>query len=488
MIYLEDLPDTVEDWFNFLSDSCGGRIWGDEMLCVTRLTTDSREAAPGHLFFALKGERFDGHDFVASVAAAGAAGAVVSRWVELPPPYTDFAQIIVRDVGIAYGEAARAWRLLNDELGVIAVAGSNGKTTTTQMIASILKTQWGDRAHSTRGNLNNLVGVPKTLLELQVNAEAAVIEAGMNHPGEMGLLARWIAPSVAVVTNAQREHQEFLSGVRETAYENGLLIAALRDPGIAVFPKADPCADVWASMAAAKNVSTITFGFEEDWAKELEAEAQAGENVIPTPYTSRVMGRTLPDGRLMIFGDHLPDMEVKLAVEGRHNQLNALAAAAAVAAIVPPEAIRKGLEAFRPVQGRGERFENAARGLLVTDDTYNANPDSVRASAEVLAEAPGRRFYILGDMGETGSEGPAFHREVGEHIRALGIEELWCVGDLSAHAAEAFGPHARHFDSVEALCAALPELPEENASVTVKASRFMKLERVVEALRARWEL
>ncbi|EHY31986.1 Mur ligase family protein, partial [Sutterella parvirubra] len=329
MIYLEDLPDTVEDWFNFLSDSCGGRIWGDEMLCVTRLTTDSREAAPGHLFFALKGERFDGHDFVASVAAAGAAGAVVSRWVELPPPYTDFAQIIVRDVGIAYGEAARAWRLLNDELGVIAVAGSNGKTTTTQMIASILKTQWGDRAHSTRGNLNNLVGVPKTLLELQVNAEAAVIEAGMNHPGEMGLLARWIAPSVAVVTNAQREHQEFLSGVRETAYENGLLIAALRDPGIAVFPKADPCADVWASMAAAKNVSTITFGFEEDWAKELEAEAQAGENVIPTPYTSRVMGRTLPDGRLMIFGDHLPDMEVKLAVEGRHNQLNALAAAAA---------------------------------------------------------------------------------------------------------------------------------------------------------------
>ena len=210
--------------------------------------------------------------------------------------------------------------------------------------------------------------------------------------------------------------------------------------------------------------------------------------MIPTPYTSRVMGRTLPDGRLMIFGDHLPDMEVKLAVEGRHNQLNALAAAAAVAAIVPPEAIRKGLEAFRPVQGRGERFENAARGLLVTDETYNANPDSVRASAEVLAEAPGRRFYILGDMGETGSEGPAFHREVGEHIRALGIEELWCVGDLSAHAAEAFGPHARHFDSVEALCAALPELPEENASVTVKASRFMKLERVVEALRARWEL
>lgn len=468
-------PACVADWAALLEkQGVCVKVVGDATRPVTALGTDSREAAPGLLFFALTGERFDAHDFVASVAEAGAAGAVVSREMPLPAACAGFVQIVVPDVGRAYGEAARAWRLLGANLRQIAVGGSNGKTTTTQMIASILEVAWGEKAHATRGNLNNLVGVPKTLLALRPDTEAAVVEAGMNHPGEMALLARWIAPTVAVLTNAQREHQEFLAGVRETAHENGLLIAGLREGGTAVWPAADGCADVWQSLATARGVRGVTFGLADGAEGESEAD---------------VLGRDMEDGRLAVTSPW-GDVTVTLGIAGRHNKLNALAAAAATLAVgADLSAVKKGLEAFRPVKGRGERFRDEARGLLLTDETYNANPDSVRAAAAVLAQAAestGERCFILGDMGETGDQAHAFHREVGAFVRSLGIERFWCVGDLARFAADAFGPGARHFGSVEALLAALPELPAENLTVTVKASRFMRLERVVEALRTRW--
>lgn len=455
---------TVKDWAKAIGPQVRA-VCGDGESVVTALGTDSREAAPGLLFFALRGERFDGHDFVAAVARAGASGAVVDHELSGLPEH--FAQIVVDDVGLAYGEAARAHRL-DCGAAVIAVGGSNGKTTTTQMIGGMLRAAYGEKAHATKGNLNNTVGVPRTLLALAADARAAVVEAGMNHPGEMAWLARWIAPTVALITNAQREHQEFLESVRETAYENGLLIAGLSGGGVAVWPAEDPCADVWRSMATARGAAVRTFG--------LEGTA------------ADVVGRTLDDGALEI---RAPEgvVTVRLAIPGEHNRRNAVgAAAAALAAGVPAEAVRDGLEAFRPVKGRGARHADAARGVTVIDESYNANPDSVRAAAAVLAAESGERIFVLGDMGETGREAQAFHREVGAYMRSLGIDRLWCVGELSRFAAEAFGSGAEVFDDVDALVARTERLPDDGVSVTVKASRFMGLERVVEALCRRYAL
>jgi UDP-N-acetylmuramoyl-tripeptide--D-alanyl-D-alanine ligase len=334
------------------------------------------------------------------------------------------------------------------------------------MIAAILRAWLGSAALGTEGNLNNHIGVPLTLLRLrqdhQVWHRAAVVELGMNHPGEIAQLAAIAAPTVALVNNAQREHQEFMASVEAVARENGSVISALPADGTAVFPADDLHAPIWRGLAGARRVTT----FATDAAADVTAEASWSVDHWDVALAT-------PAGRAAL----------SLRVAGRHNVRNALAATAcALAAGCPLEAVVRGLQAFEPVKGRSQLKRLVRGGIEVTliDDSYNANPDSVRAAIDVLAALPGPRWLVQGDMGEVGDKGPAFHAEVGAYAKQRGIEHFWAAGALCRHAADAFAG-ARHFDDAQSLIAALTQAPQA-AAIVVKGSRFMKMERVVAAL------
>ena len=434
---------------------------GDGATEVLRVHSDTRSLQQGDLFVALKGENFDAHDFLAQAKASGAAAAIAERGLA----ETGLPGLQVADVQAALTAFAHAWRR-RFHLPLIAVAGSNGKTTVTQMIATILRAWLGDSAFATAGNLNNHIGVPLTLLRLRqddiAHHRAGVVELGMNHPGEIAALAALTAPTVALVNNAQREHQEFMASVEAVAHENGAVISALGASGTAVFPADDQHAPIWHQLAG--NRPTLTFALTGAADVTCHAEWVGGHwaLLLQTPAGAST---------------------VQLRVAGWHNVKNALAAAAcALAAGCPLDAIRRGLEAFAPVKGRSQikHYQRDGQTVTLIDDTYNANPDSVRAAIEVLGSLPGPRWLVLGDMGEVGDNGPAFHREVGAFAKARGIDALWTVGSASTHAAEAFSG-SRHFDDIASLLTALPNAPV-CAAVAVKGSRFMKTEQVVAAL------
>lgn len=436
---------------------------GDANAQILRVHSDTRTLQPGDLFVALKGERFDAHDFLAQAKAAGAVAALAERGLA----EAGLPGLLVADTKLALGDLAAGWRR-RFHLPLIAVTGSNGKTTVTQMIASILRSWLGDSAFSTQGNLNNDIGLPLTLLRLRQDDaawhRAGVVELGMNHPGEIAYLARIAAPTVALVNNAQREHQEFMATVEAVARENGAVIEALGPTGVAVFPADEPYTALWHQLAAGRPVLSF---------------ARTG--------TADVTGEAVWAGDHWALMLHTPagSATTQLRIAGAHNIKNALAATAcALAAGVPLASIERGLAAFEPVKGRSQvkRFLRGERKVTLVDDTYNANPDSMRAAVDVLAEMQGPRWLVLGDMGEVGNQGPAFHREVGEYAQQRGIDALWCVGESMQHAAQAYGA-ARHFADVPQLIAALGEQPDA-ACVLVKGSRFMKMERVVEALMA----
>jgi len=436
----------------------GATLLGDGALQLERVHTDTRSLRAGDLFVALRGERFDGHSFLAQAAQAGAAAAIAERGLA----EAGLPGLLVADSLRALQDLAASWRA-RATLPLIAVAGSNGKTTVTQMLAAILRAWCGDAALATAGNFNNHIGVPLTVLRLRPHHRAAVVELGMNHPGEIALLARIAAPTVALVNNAQREHQEFMASVEAVARENGTAIEALPASGTAVFPADDPMAGIWRVLAGARRPLTFATRGEAD----VTAEARwAGDH-----WSLRV--RT-PAG----------SMPAALRVAGAHNVHNALAAAtAALAAGAPLAAIVQGLEHFVPVSGRSRLLawpRDGSRVALV-DDSYNANPDSVRAAIDLLAGLPGPHWMVLGDMGEVGARGPEFHAEVGAYARERGIEQLWLAGALCEHAARAFGADARHFTDTPQLIAALHEAPR-CAAALVKGSRFMGMERVVRAL------
>jgi UDP-N-acetylmuramoyl-tripeptide--D-alanyl-D-alanine ligase len=435
-------------------------VRGDGRVGFSSVSTDTRTLAPGALYVALRGERFDGHDYVAAARERGAAAALVERVVD-----ADLPQVVVADSRRALGLAAAQWRA-RFSLPVIAVAGSNGKTTVTQMIASILATAYGDKGRlATRGNLNNEIGVPLMLWQLGRQHRAAVLELGMNHVGEIAYLAGLVCPTVALVNNAQREHQEFMRSVEATAYENGEVIAALplSDDGVAVFPADDACTPIWRQIAGTRRV--VDFA--------IEADA-----VVTATYTLRA------DGARVSMATPLGLVDVDLGVTGLHNVRNALAAAAcAIAAGVDAGAIADGLRAFRPVAGRGIRLRTS-EGALLIDDTYNANPDSVRAAIDLLAGFAGERVLVLGDMGEVGARGPEFHREVGAYARERGVGALVALGPMARDAADAFGAGAVHCADVDAVLAALRPRLGPAVTVLVKGSRFMRMERVVQALAA----
>jgi UDP-N-acetylmuramoyl-tripeptide--D-alanyl-D-alanine ligase len=440
----------------------GATLVGDGALVLERVHTDTRSLRAGDLFVALRGERFDGHAFLRQARAAGAAAAMAERGLA----EASLPGLLVGDSLRALQDLAAAWRR-RMTLPLIAVTGSNGKTTVTQMLAGILRAWCGDAALATEGNFNNHIGVPLTLLRLRQDDRhrhrAAVVELGMNHPGEIATLARIAAPTVALVNNAQREHQEFMASVEAVARENGAVIEALPASGVAVFPADDPQAPTWRAQAGARK--GLTF-------------AASGKADVTAKAT------WLGDHWLLQARTPAGSAELMLHAAGAHNVHNALAAAtAALAAGAPLAAVVQGLDRFRPVSGRSRLLtwqRDGARVALV-DDSYNANPDSVRAAIDLLAGLPGPRWLVLGDMGEVGARGPEFHAEVGAYARERGVEFLWLAGPLCEHAAHAFGSGARHFADAPQLVAALAEAPR-CAAALVKGSRFMGMERVVRAL------
>ncbi|AXA92320.1 UDP-N-acetylmuramoyl-tripeptide--D-alanyl-D-alanine ligase [Massilia sp. YMA4] len=421
------------------------------------VSTDSRTVAPGALFVALRGEVFDAHDFLPQVAGKNVAAVVVHA---LPDGWT-LPAIVVPDTLVALGRIANHWRN-KFALPLIGVTGSNGKTTVKEMIAAILAAADGEDARlATRGNLNNEIGVPLTLFRLTPAHRSAVVELGMNHPGEIGRLAAIAAPTIGLVNNAQREHQEFMHTVEAVARENGSVLAALPADGVAVFPDQDEFTPIWRELAGNRRV--LTFGLTKD--ADVSCTFRAGDFGNDMFVTIRTDGEPL-------------QFFVGLQAAGEHNVKNALAAIACTyAAGVPLEKIKQGLDHFAPVSGRLQR-KLASNGAVVIDDTYNANPDSVRAAIDVLANAPAPRVLVLGDMGEVGTQGREFHEEIAAYAAAKGIEQVLVTGELAAH----MRAHARHFEQFDALLSAVDAAVTPETTVLIKGSRFMKMERVVQHL------
>jgi UDP-N-acetylmuramoyl-tripeptide--D-alanyl-D-alanine ligase len=423
------------------------------------VSTDSRTIAAGELFVALRGERFDGHDYVAEVLARGAAGALVEKcWADAHP---GLPLVAVDDTRLALGRLAAHWRS-RFNLPLVGVTGSNGKTTVKEMCAAVLRAHFGqDAVLATTGNLNNDIGLPLTLLKLSDAHRAAVIEMGMNHPGEIAYLTGIARPTVAVVNNAQRAHLAGLGTLAEVARAKGEIFSGLAADGVAVINADDVHAPLWRELATGRRI--ISFGLDRaaDVAGVWTARGFGSRLTLATPW-----GAT----------------DLPLAVPGLHNARNALAAVTAtLAAGVPLATVASALAGYTGVKGRLQK-RSGLMGALVIDDTYNANPDSMRAAIDVLAAVPGRRIFVMGDMGEVGEAGGQFHDEIGGYAKSQGVDLLFAVGELSAAAVGNFGAGARHFKRAEELTEALKKELAPGVTVLVKGSRFMRMERVVDAI------
>ena len=435
----------------------GARLIGEDVR-FDSVSTDSRTLERGALFVALRGERFDGSRFIGAARERGAAAAIVQ---EPDASQGDIPFLVVENSRFALGRLAAYWRGHFD-IPLVAVTGSNGKTTVKEMIAAVLREHFGEtHALATEGNLNNDIGLPLTLLKLRRNHRAAVVELGVNHPGETATLAAIASPTVALINNAQREHQEFMKGVAEVAREHGTVFAAMKPDGTGVINADDEFSGYWRELLAGRRVRD--FG--------LDKPAQVGGRHRFTHFGSEIELRA-PEGAT----------KVELHVDGRHSVLNAFAAAAcALAAGASLEAVARGLAAFRPVGGCMQRRTARSGGRLI-DDSYNANPDSVRAAIEVLAAEGGAKVLLLGDMAEVGERGVEFHQEIGRYARERGIDRLYAAGELSRACVVAFGDGGRHFATVEDLINAAQGELRPQTTMLVKGSRFMRMERVVQAL------
>ncbi|WP_293759683.1 UDP-N-acetylmuramoyl-tripeptide--D-alanyl-D-alanine ligase [uncultured Aquitalea sp.] len=433
------------------------RLIGDGDALVRRVVTDSRAVEAGDLFVALKGERFDAHDFVPDVLARGAA-VLVSRECGVGN------QLLADDTRLALGRLAAGWAARQNAVR-IGITGSNGKTTVKEMVSAILRAHAGDDAvHATAGNFNNDIGLPLTLLGLRAEHRYAVIEMGMNHHGELSYLTALARPQVALVNNAMRAHLGHFADTTDVARAKAEIFSGLLADGVAILNQDD--ANLAVFEAAAAGHRQLRFGL----AASANVRADAVELL---PLESRFTLRA-PAG----------DTAVVLSAPGEHNVRNALAAASVALALNLPLAdIAAGLAAFGGAKGRLQKKALPQGGTLI-DDTYNANPDSMKAGLDVLARLPAPRVFVMGDIGELGEGAAAMHAEVGEHARALGIEGLLTLGEMSRHAAAAFGNGAESFDSCEALLGWLDGRLPSGASVLIKGSRFMRMERVVEHLMA----
>ncbi len=434
---------------SLLADTLKAKHHGHDAV-FTGVSTDTRTLAQGDLFVALTGPRFDGHGFLSEAIAAGAAGALLDRALDTPLPHVE-----TPDTRRALGAFAAFWRG-QFTIPLVAITGSNGKTTVKEMLAAVLAHR--GKACVTRGNLNNDIGVPLTLLRLRADDHYAVIEMGMNHGGEIDTLTRLARPTVALITNAGEAHLAGLGSVEAIARAKGEIFAGLATDGTAVINADDAYCELWKSLAAPRRVLTFGLDHKADVSAEYAPDGAGGALRLKTP-----------EGEL----------DVRLPLLGKHNALNALGAtAAALAAGAALPEVRTGLEKLKAVSGRLE-VKPGINGTRVIDDTYNANPSSLAAGLQVLRDFSGERVLVLGDMDELGSAEADIHRRVGELARKLGIQRLFALGPRSRHAVEAFGRGARHFDNPEALLDALRDCLHGEMTLLVKGSRVMRMERVV---------
>ncbi len=438
-----------------LAAALAARLIGSGETEIAGVAIDSRRVRPGNLFVALPGERADGHEFVDAARTAGAAAALVEHSVPCALP-----QLLVADCTRALGEIARRWRLCCPAR-VVAITGSNGKTTVKNLTAAMLAA--AGLCHATSGNLNNEIGLPLTLAALPENARFAVLEMGAGQPGDIATLAAIAFADVALVNNVAAAHLQRMLSLEGIAATKGAIYSALPEQGIAVINGDDAFADYFAGLAGARRVLRFA----------LDHAADVHGRIIAGGATNSRLAITTPLG----------EIDVSLALAGRHNAMNALAAtAAALAAGANLDHVQAGLESATAASGRLQA-ERLASGLTLIDDSYNANPASTRAAIEVLAACPGPRWLVLGDMRELGPEAPELHAAIGRHAALHGIDLLYTVGELSAHAARAFGVGARHFEDQPTLIGALRADLATGATVLVKGSRGSAMERVVAALR-----
>lgn len=433
-----------------IAQMTGGVLQGNDV-AIERVERDSRNVQQGDLFLALKGERFDAHDFVPQVAGKASA-ALVSRVVD-----ADIPQVVVDDVRLALGHLAAAWRKRFTR-PLVGLTGSNGKTTLKEMLTAILSVK--GRTLATGGNLNNDIGMPLTLLRLRPEDEFAVIEMGANHFGEIDYLTHIACPDVAIVNNAGAAHLEGFGDIAGVARAKGEIFAGLTEGGVAIINADDTYADYWLGLNQARKV--LSFGMQRD---------------------ADVQGTVDESNRFCIQAQE-QTVVVALRLLGRHNQMNALAAATAALALgVDLATIKQGLTSLQPVKGRLNP-KKGKHGGLVIDDTYNANPTSTAAAVDVLAGLNGIKILVLGDMGELGNTGEQLHAAIGKQAADAGIDAIYTLGKLSAGASEAFGTPENAFTDLDALLAAITRDLQAGANVLVKGSRASRMERVVDALTA----
>jgi UDP-N-acetylmuramoyl-tripeptide--D-alanyl-D-alanine ligase len=419
------------------------------------VSTDTRTLAQGNLFVALRGPSFDGHDYLAQARRRGAVAATVSE-----PRDADLPLLEVGDTRIALGELAAHWRT-HFAIPVVGLTGSNGKTTVKEMIAAILA-RCGE-ALVTRGNLNNDIGVPLTLLGLGAQHRYAVVEMGANHPGEIGYLTRLVQPTVGLVNNAGPAHLEGFCSLEGVAKAKGELFEGLGSDAVCVINADDHYAGLWRAMAGSRSVMSFALEQRAEVQAQWRGDLQGSDVELHTP-----AGAT----------------SLRLSLPGRHNVMNALAAAAATLALeIPLPDIVAGLAAVRPVHGRWESLPGV-NGVQLIDDTYNANPASLQAALQLLVGADVEPWLVLGDMGELGQEGRRLHRQMGEEAKKNGVQRLFALGELAQRAAEAFGDGAEVFADVDALTRRLAQMARPGVLMLVKGSRSMRMERVVAALRS----
>lgn len=438
----------VAHWFGVTTPEPDAFVRG---VCI-----DSRCVRRGDLFVALPGKQHDGHDFLTEAKRRGAVAAVVNR-----QGHADFCQLVVPDTVSALGLMARAWRSRFD-IPLIAVAGSNGKTTVKEMLGAILRRAASVAVLVTHGNLNNEIGVPLTLLRLRDRHRFAVIELGANHPGEIALLADLARPTLGLITNAGLDHIAGFGGSEGAARANGEMFAAMDDAGIALLNADDPCFPIWTALANGRRIIGYSLSSAQvDVQGAWHSTAYGGRLVIQSPWGG---------------------LDIELALTGRHNAANALAAATAALVLgVPANVIAAGLAEVQPIKGRMQPLVGL-HGARLIDDSYNANPSSLHAALAVLADTQGERVLVLGDMAELGETAMEWHCQAGRSARAAGVNRLFALGELSRHAVDTFGQGARHFQSHEALASALRDTLHANITALIKGSRCMHMENLVDDL------